>query len=66
MGIKYPQVQVELVGSDGNVFAVLGKVKRAMRKAGLSEEQIAEFDKEAKSGDYDHALQTCMRYVDVS
>ncbi len=36
-----------------------------MKQAGLSEEQRDEFQKEALSGNYDHLLQTCMKYVDV-
>ena len=29
------------------------------------EEQIKEFQEDAMSGDYDHALQTCMKWVNV-
>ena len=52
MGIKYPQVKVKLAGEDGNAFAVMGATRRAMRKAGLSEEQIEEYLKEAMSRDW--------------
>lgn len=62
---KYPQVKVKLVGEDGNAFFILGRVQGAMRKAGLTKEQIAEFIKEATSGDYDHLLATAMKWVDV-
>lgn len=62
---KYPQVKVKLVGEDGNAFAILGRVARAMRLAGLSEEQRKEFNDKATAGDYDHLLQTVMRYVTV-
>lgn len=64
--VKYPAIEVELVGHDGNAFSIIGRVRKAMKKAGLSEEQIKEFTDEATSGDYDHLLQTAMRYVDVS
>ena len=57
--------QVKLVGTDGNAFAVLGKVKAALVKAGMKEEAEA-FMKEAMSGDYNHLLATAMEYVDVS
>jgi len=66
MKVKYPQVKVELVGRDGNAFAILGACQKAARRAGLSEEQINEWRTEAMSGDYDHLLQTCMRYFEVS
>ena len=63
--VRYPDVQVELVGHDGNAFAILGRCVSAARKAGLSENQIADFTLQAMSSDYDNLLQTCMRWFDV-
>ena len=57
-------VVVQLTGTDGNAFAVLGKVKGALKRAGHPE-LADEFFKEATAGDYDHLLQTCFKYVDV-
>lgn len=57
--------ELKLVGTDGNAFFILGKSKRVAREAGWSEEKIDVFMKEAKSGNYDHLLQTCMKYFDV-
>lgn len=62
---KYPQVAVKLSGQDGNAFTVLGRVIRAMKVAGLSKEQIAEYEREATTGDYNHLLQTTIKYVEV-
>lgn len=62
--IKYPQVKVRLVGEDGNAFFILARVCGAMKKAGLTSEQIQEYMDEAKSGDYNHLLQVTMQYVD--
>ena len=62
---RYPQITVQLTGEDGNAFFIMGRVQNAMRKAGVSKEQIAEYWKEATSGDYDHLLQTTMRWVNV-
>lgn len=64
--VKYPNVKVKFVGQDGNAFAMLGRVQKAMRKAGCTKEQFEEFYDEATSGDYDNVLQTCMKYVEVS
>lgn len=63
--IKYPEIRVKLVGTDGNAFALMGKVAAALRKAGVSKEEIAAFYKEATSGDYGNLLRTCSKWVDV-
>jgi hypothetical protein len=61
---KYPQVKVDLVGQDGNAFAILGRCISAAKKAGLSPDQIEEFRVQAMSGDYSHLLATCMNFFD--
>lgn len=63
---RFPEIEVQLSGGDSNAFAIIGKVSRALRRAGLSEDVAKEFRAEATSGDYDHLLQTCIRWVDVS
>jgi hypothetical protein len=57
--------RVELIGTDGNAFAVLGLVLRALRDVGWSQHAIDAFTGEATAGDYDHLLRTVMKYVDV-
>jgi len=57
---------LELVGSDGNAFAILGKAMKVMKRAGFSKEKIKEFRKEATSGDYDNLLRVCSNWFDVS
>lgn len=61
---KHPEVTVVLVGEDGNAFSILGKVRKALRKAG-HHKSAEEFMEEATSGDYDHLLATAMDYVNV-
>ena len=63
--VKHPDVKVKLVGTDGNAFAILGKVKNALVKAGYPDDAKA-FLTEAMSGDYDHLLQTACSYVTAS
>lgn len=64
--VKYPNITVELTDNDGNAFAILGLVRRAMLQAGVPQSEIAEFMGEAtSSGDYDQLLQTCLRWVNV-
>ena len=61
---RYPEVQVQLSGQDGNAFAILGRTAKALRQAGVAQEEIDNFFAEATSGDYDHLLQTTMAWVD--
>lgn len=63
MGPK-TDVVVRLSGEDGNAFFIIGSVSRALREGGHMG-LVKEFTDEAMSGDYDHVLQTCMRYVVV-
>ena len=66
-GQKYPvtNVTVRLVGTDGNAFALLGKVRQALRRAGYDAGFIERFTKEAMAGSYDELLACIMRYVNV-
>lgn len=63
--IKYPEIVVKLVGENGNAFAILGAVKRALRRAKVPEAEIDQFYAEATSGDYDKLLRTCMSWVTI-
>ena len=64
--VKHPEIEVELCGHDGNAFAVMGLVTKAMKRNGVSPEECSEYMAEATSGDYDHLLQTTMEWVTVS
>ena len=56
---------VKLVGEDGNAFAIMGKVSKALRMAGADKEYINEYRKKSTSGEYDNLLITAMKYVEV-
>lgn len=62
---KY-QVEVQLVGEDGNAFAILGRVQGALRKAGATKEELDQYFAEATSGDYNHLLRVTMDWVEVA
>jgi hypothetical protein len=62
---KYPAVEVQLSGEDGNAFSIIGRCMKAAKRAGVPEEEIKAFAAECKSGDYDHLLQTCFKWFDV-
>lgn len=63
--IKYPDVEVKLIGEDGNAFAIMGRVQRALKQHGVAKEEINEYLRESQSGDYDHLLVTATRWVTV-
>jgi|TARA_R100001082_G_C4309892_1_gene136269 hypothetical protein len=66
MEIKYPEIRVTLTGKDGNAYSILAAVARALRIENIPKKEIEAFHLEATSGDYDHLLQTAMKWVDVN
>jgi hypothetical protein len=55
-----------LVGTDGNVFSIIGKVSRTLKRAGQGD-AAAEFSRRAMdAGSYDEVLRLCFEYVDVT
>ncbi len=56
---------LKLTGADGNAFMIIGLAVRAAKKAKWTDEQIETYKKEAMDGDYDHLLQTTMKYFEV-
>ena len=62
---KYPEIEVQLTDNDGNAFAVMGEVKRALKRAKVSADEISEYTKQSMSGDYNNLLQVAMSWVTV-
>ncbi len=65
LAVKYPDVVVPLVGSDGNAFSILGKVQQGLRRAGVPEAEIQAFMDDATSGGYSNLLTVVMLWVEV-
>lgn len=63
--IKYPEIEVELVGNDGNAFAIMGAVSKALKRAKVSEAEVKQYMAESMSGDYDNLLRVAMAWVTV-
>ena len=63
--VKEEMPTLTLVGRDGNAFAILGNAKKVMREAKWPKELQDEIMDEATSGDYNHLIQTMMKYFDV-
>ena len=62
---RFPNINVTLAGEDDNAFAILGRVCRALRRGGVTSEEVDEFTSEATSGDYDHLLAVVQRWVET-
>ena len=62
---KY-NVQVQLSGEDGNAFAIIAKVNRALRNAGATPEEMSQYQQESMSGDYDNLLRVASQWVEVA
>ena len=55
----------KLVGEDGNVFNIIGRVSKSLKQAGLKIEAAEFQDKAFNSDSYDEVLQLVMEYVEV-
>jgi hypothetical protein len=57
---------LQLVGLDGNAFAILGRARRAARDAGwLKNGKWERYHAEATSGDYDNLLAVTMQWFNT-
>jgi len=56
--------QFSLIGVDGNAFSVMAYTSRAMRVAGFSGEQRAQYTDQATSGDYNELLCLSQEWID--
>lgn len=60
---KYPEIEVQLSGEDGNAFFIMSRVRRAMERAGLRAEAKEFFDAAIATPSYDALLQHVMQTV---
>lgn len=58
------KVKLELVGLDGNAFALLGAFSRAARRQGWTSAEIDAVTRQATSGDYDNLLCVLMDHTE--
>lgn len=58
------KITLQLVGLDGNAFALIGAFQRQARAEGWTPDEIKAVRDEMSSGDYAHLLQTLMRYTE--
>jgi hypothetical protein len=62
---KY-NIEVQLSGNDGNAFAIMAAVRRALKAAGATPEELSQYQEESMSGDYDHLLRVASEWVEVA
>lgn len=56
---------VRLLGTDGNAWAILGRIAKALRGAGYSKEEVDEYQAQATSDDYNHLIRVSCDWADV-
>ncbi len=56
----------KLSGTDGNVFALVGEVSRALKDVGQGDKAKEFTERVFRCGSYGEALQLMMEYVEVS
>ena len=63
---KYPHVEVLLGTRDDNIYSIMKTARERAKRAGLDADEIERFCREAIDGDYDHAIEVCMRWFCVT
>jgi hypothetical protein len=58
-------IKVELIGHDGNAFAIMGAVQKALTRAGATPKEQNQYFEEATSGDYNHLLAVTSKWVKI-
>jgi hypothetical protein len=57
---------VKLVGTDGNVFNIMSKTRKALKDAGLKDEAEAFVKRAMACQSYDEVLRLVMTYCDIT
>ena len=58
-------MKYDLVGVDGNAYAVMGYVLKAMRECKMSKEEQSDYQTKAMSGDYNNLLAVSIEMIDL-
>ena len=60
-GAPTKKVDCPLIGEDGNAFFIMGRLDKALQRAGASPEYRKAVQDDMTSGDYDHLLAVAIR-----
>ena len=65
---KYPNIniQMDLDGPDGNAFAIMGRVQGALKRAGATEQELAQYSMDSMCGDYDNLIAAQSKWVNFN
>lgn len=63
--VVHKTVNLDLVGVNGNAFAIMGVFQRQARREGWTQNEINLVLEEAKSSDYNHLLATISNHCEV-
>ena len=55
----------KLIGTDGNVYSIIGRVRQALKDAGQDDRAREFVERAFRAGSYDGVLQLCLEYVEV-
>ena len=61
---EFVKPECALIGEDGNIFNLMGKASRALKRAGYQEQATEMQERVTNSGNYHEALGIIMEYVD--
>ena len=64
MNLPNKKVKLELAGSNGNAYALMGAFQRQARKEKWTPDEIKAVLDECTSGDYNHLLATLMEVTE--
>ena len=64
MVVVNKKVQLELIGLNGNAYAIMGAFRKAARRAEWKEDEIVAVIREAKSSGYDHLVGTIISHCE--
>ena len=63
--VKYPEIEVQITGNDGNAYAIMSSIQKAMRRAEIPQHEIEQYLNQSMSGGYDNLLRVAMNWVTV-
>lgn len=63
---RYPDIKFKMSSENGNIFSIMGRLMQTLEKNNVPQAEIDECMADMQSSDYDHALQTVFKWVDVT